>query len=280
MMEKAVRDRERLQNKIDQLRAMSKEQIEAGRAEAVHTLATPPDGILCEKCGNTGYVMMTDENGYEMAAPCPACYQRRRMAHILARSGISVKDYDKYSLDSFEADRSEISAKMKTLAQAFLADHTPGGPGLGMFGASGMGKTHICIAVCRELTIRFGEEHHYFSYRSEIPELIKSMKSFSDDYDRAMYRWKLIDNLYIDDLFKLSGKVENGHLVSIEQADLKVMFDIINARYLNHKTTLFSSEYSVSDIARIDGALGSRIYDMVKPYGMSVQGENQRLKGA
>lgn len=110
-----------------------------------------------------------------------------------------------------------------------------------------------------------------------MPELVKALKSYNDEYDQVLAKWKTCENLYIDDLFKLAGNVENGHLVSIERQDLRVMFDIINARYLNHKTTLFSSEYAVKDITKIDGALGSRIYEMTAPYGLYVEGKNQRL---
>ena len=93
-----------------------------------------------------------------------------------------------------------------------------------------MGKTHICIAVCLALTQHFSEPHHYFSYRSEMPDLIKAARSYSQDYDVAMDLWKNADNLYVDDLFKLSGRVQDGHLVDIDREELRVVFDLINAR--------------------------------------------------
>lgn len=102
-----------------------------------------------------------------------------------------------------------------------------------------MGKTHICIAVCLALTQHFGESHHYFSYRAEIPALVKAARSYSADYDTAMEKWKTAENLYIDDLFKLSGRVQDGHLVDLDREELRVVFDLINARYVNHKTTIF-----------------------------------------
>lgn len=94
-----------------------------------------------------------------------------------------------------------------------------------------------------------------------------------------MHKWKTCQNLYIDDLFKFSGKVQEGKLVDIDREELKVVFDLINARYLNHLTTLFSSEYMVKDMTDIDEALGSRIYEMVNPYAVLVKGQNQRLAG-
>ena len=109
--------------------------------------------------------------------------------------------------------------------------------------------------------------------------MVKASRSYGTDYDAAMCKWKTCPNLYIDDLFKLSGKVLEGKLVGIDREELKVVFDLINARYLNHLTTLFSSEYMVKDMTDIDEALGSRIYEMVNPYAVLVEGQNQRLAG-
>lgn len=237
------------------------------------------DGIACQRCGNTGWVAITRDDGTVVMAHCPDCFERRQVAHRLRNSGISPKDYERYTLASFDESRSESARKMKAMAESWLKDHTLNGTGFGLFGRSGMGKTHICIAVCQELTRRFREPHFYFSYRAEIPNLVKASRSYSDDYDAAMKKWKTCQNLYIDDLFKFSGRIENGKLVAIDRDELKVVFDLINARYLNHLTTLFSSEYSVGNLARIDEALGSRIYEMVNPYALRVEGQNQRLAG-
>ena len=42
---------------IDRVKHLTKEQMSAVRVDAVQKLATPPDNIRCELCGNTGYVM-------------------------------------------------------------------------------------------------------------------------------------------------------------------------------------------------------------------------------
>lgn len=239
----------------------------------------PKDGIICTRCDGSGWVPIERENGTIAMAHCPECYERRQVARRLKQSGISPKDYERYTLNSFDGNRSPVAREMKFQAVKYLNEHQPGGIGFGLFGKSGMGKTHICIAVCQELTKHFHEPHYYFSYRAEIPKLVKASRSYSTDYDAAMHKWKTCQNLYIDDLFKLSGKVVEGRLVDIDREELKVVFDLINARYLNHLTTLFSSEYLVKDITDIDEALGSRIYEMVFPYALKVEGENQRLEG-
>ena len=133
---------------------------------------------------------------------CPKCWERRQVARRLKQSGVNPQDYERYTLDSFEEMRSEMAAKMKATARRFLDNHVKGGPGFGVFGKSGMGKTHLCIAVCQELTRRFKEPHYYFSYRAEMPNLVKAARSFTDDYNAAMEKWKTCPNLYIDDLSK------------------------------------------------------------------------------
>lgn len=254
------------------------------RRNAKHAKPCPPepskppkDGIICTYCDNSGWIPVERENGTIAMAHCPDCWERRQVVHRLRNSGISPKDYERYTLDSFDGNRSPVAGEMKAQAVKYLNEHQPGGIGFGLFGKSGMGKTHICIAVCQELTKHFHEPHYYFSYRAEIPSLVKASRSYSDDYDAAMRKWKTCQNLYIDDLFKFSGRVESGKLVAIDRDELKVVFDLINARYLNHLTTIFSSEYSVGNLARIDEALGSRIYEMVNPYALRVDGQNQRL---
>ena len=238
----------------------------------------PEDGIQCSECGSTGWIEVV-EDGHRCMTHCPKCWARRKVARMLKSSGINPEDYKRYNLKNFDRGRSPEAAKMADLALRYINEHERGGQGFGVFGGSGMGKTHICIAVCLALTQHFGEAHHYFSYRAEIPALVKAARSYSQDYDDAMARWKSADNLYIDDLFKLSGRVQDGHLVDLDREELRVVFDLINARYINHKTTIFSGEYSIKDISQIDMALGSRIYQMIEPYGLYVVGKNQRIGG-
>lgn len=245
----------------------------------------PEDGIFCDICNNTGMVCETESDGHQFMKPCSKCYAKRQVARRLRASGISPEDYARYTLETYDASRSEESLKIKQMAQAFLKHHGENKQGFGVFGSSGTGKTHICIAVCQELTRKFGEPHYYFSYRSEIPTLIKALRSYEEEYEDILYKWKTCKNLYIDDLLKCAGQVKQvaekgsvyAKLISIDKDDLRIMFDILNARYLNHLTTIFSGEYSINDISKIDSALASRIYEMIEPYGLTVHGKNQRL---
>lgn len=235
------------------------------------------DGIECSRCRGEGFVEMREANGHVYMAPCPACYSKRMVVRHLRASGISPEDYYRYNLQNFDGSRSAEAAKMLSMAARYLDHYDKDGPGFGVFGMSGMGKTHLCIGICQEITKRFGEAHYYFSYRAEMPNLIKAARSYSGDYEAAMEKWKTVPNLYIDDLFKLGGEVKEGRLIRLDSDDARVVFDLVNARYVNHLKTFFSSEYALNNITILDSALGSRIVEMIKPYGIYVEGKNQRL---
>lgn len=133
-----------------------------GGAMAEEPAKSAKDGIYCQRCGNSGWVAITRDDGTVAMAHCPDCWERRQVVHRLRNSGIFPKDYERYTLASFDESRSEVAGRMKAMAEDWLKGHTPGGTGFGLFGRSGMGKTHICIAVCQELTRQFGEPHFYF----------------------------------------------------------------------------------------------------------------------
>lgn len=260
---------------------LARVQEKAAHSRTVPVIRPEPlDGISCSRCGGTGYVQVTEEDGHVYMAHCPDCYSKRMVVRHLKASGVNPKDYERYTLRKFDGSRSPEAAQMLSMAVKYLNNYQKDGPGFGVFGKSGNGKTHMCIAVCQELTKKFGEPHYYFSYRTEMPDLVKAARSYAEDYDETIEKWKTLPNVYIDDLFKMAGNVDaDGHLVELDRDELRIMYDLINARYVNHLKTFFSSEYRLNDIIHVDSALGSRIVEMIKPYGLFVQGRNQRLVG-
>lgn len=237
----------------------------------------PASGIVCKRCHNTGYITLKVGGAYTKS-PCPDCFTRRQVYYQLKHSGVNPRDYARYTFDSFDTRRSPSAAKMKEIAMAWVENYKPNGPGFGVFGRSGTGKTHICIAACQALTKKYHVPHYYFSYISEMPKLIKARASYREDYDGMVRRWKECQNLYIDDLFKLAGRGAKHSLAYADSEELGIALDIIGTRYLNHLTTIFSSEYSIRDITNADEAIGSRIYEMIKPYGVYSTGDNQRFR--
>lgn len=223
----------------------------------------------CPVCKGEEYIWKTVD-GYDCVEEC-ACMVKKKIERYLKNSGVDYSEYLTKSLEHFRADTEESKA-MKEIAEKFLVDEKA--TGVGYFGKSGTGKTHICIGICQEMTRTRAIPHRYFAYRREIQRL-KTVYYDRAAFDQAMYDWTNCKVLYIDDFFKFATDKAG----SVQMQDLQIMFDIVNSRYLNKSVTIFSSEYALNDIKKIDTALASRIYEMIGPYRMKCEGDNRRFTG-
>ena len=219
----------------------------------------------CKLCKDTGFIVVNTKSLPKLV-PCSSCIEKWRMRRILKNSGITEYDYQRYTLEKFLTDTPE-AIEMKELATKFLADEKA--KGIGFFGRSGVGKTHICIGICQALN----KEHRYWQYRREIQKLKNVMYTNRDEYEKLIDLAAKTPILYIDDLFKdaFDGK-------RIDRQDCQIMFQIINDRYIRELKTIISSEYSLNLIFKANEAIGSRIYEMIKPYVIKINGENRRIR--
>ena len=97
-----------------------------------------------------------------------------------------------------------------------------------------------------------------------------------EEYESGIREYKECDVLYIDDFFKV-GRARDA--VKPSDADLKLAYQIVNARYLARKRTIVSSEWLVDELMAFDEATASRIYEMSKGYTLQVardKGKNYR----
>ena len=244
------------------------------RYKATHDI--PQEIYRCPICKDKEWVW--NEVAQAMI-PCK-CRAERIMERRLQRAGISTEEYQKRNLDSFPTDREEAAA-MKDLAIVFLANHKQG-EGIIYTGKSGTMKTSILMAICLELTYKYGQEHKYFSYRDEMPVLKWLMFNKADEYQQRIKELINCDNLFIDDLFKSKKSAADtkagNAAIDVSATDLQIMFQLVNGRYMNRKTTLFSSEYKLSQIITdVDEATGTRIYEMCRKYNMTCKDVNRRL---
>lgn len=92
-----------------------------------------------------------------------------------------------------------------------------------------------------------------------------------EKYRENMQRLFEIDILFIDDLYKIEPS----------RADLDILFDIINERYLSNKTCIISSEKTIKEIFSYDEAIASRIFEKCGEYAIGIAkdiNKNYRLK--
>lgn len=140
-------------------------------------------------------------------------------------------------------------------------------------GQVGAGKTHLSMAACNELMSQF-VGIRYMPYK-EVINYLKQIKTSEEDYQREMNSYKNAPVLMIDDLFKLSER--KG---MVNEADLDIIYEIVNARYIKSMPMIISTEYSPEKLLETDQATGSRIIEMCKTRIVEFEGIqlNDRLR--
>lgn len=222
-------------------------------------------GIDCPKCKNRGAFYRLDDNGANWHVEECECMKARREVWQIERSGLG-ESLNKCTLESFET-KTDLQKLMKRTAEKYLVDSGKGWLFVG--GQVGSGKTHICTAVVGEL-LHKGVPARYVRWK-EIARKLKQVRFDEQKYDEQMSILENIQVLYIDDLFKGIPT----------EADVGIVYDILNYRYAENKPTIISSEKTVAELMEIDEAVASRIIEMSGEYCLNISkdgNKNMRLK--
>lgn len=131
--------------------------------------------------------------------------------------------------------------------------------GLYIYGDNSSGKTYLTACICNELIYK----GHYCVYTNLATILDEIRASFGATDSELLRRIQSYDFVFIDDLGKeFIGREYNAS--SAKWAEEK-FFEILNARYNAQKPTIFSSNYSIPELATVlnlDKAIVERIVEM------------------
>lgn len=246
---------------------------EAYNAEVGHL--NEKDGYNCTICKNKGDMMMVEiRDGWARprVRECKCMAMRYTIARM-KRSGLQniITDctFEKYE----ELDPWHTTVKKR--AMAYAAE--PSG-WFFMGGQSGIGKSHLCTAICRAFLLR-GERVQYMMWVDDSAQL-KSIVNEGADYAREVDRFKKAQILYIDDLFKVQN--DNGqNRQKPTAADVRLAFEIINFRVVSKLPTIISSEFTLAELVDIDQAVAGRIAEMAESNAISITPDitkNYRLR--
>lgn len=238
-------------------------------------------GYDCPECLNRGYSMLFDEdNGRDVYVPC-TCMKTRGALKNIAKSGLSQV------LDSFTFDRYDAKAQwqvaMKDGAQKYADNALRGGDDwLFISGQSGCGKTHLCTAVCGAM-LRAGIPVRYMLWMDDSMK-IKASRFDEEAFYELLEPLKQVDVLYIDDLFKgASSKREdrNGYSKPVKpnptDADIRLCYEIINARCMRNKKTIITCEWSIlGDLMEVDEALFGRVFQKSKAFIFEIDRDHRK----
>ncbi|WML35667.1 ATP-binding protein [Clostridium sp. OS1-26] len=222
----------------------------------------------CPICRDTGSILVKTE-GQSIIKICK-CKQKEILKQQWIDAGFNIMSTDK-NFKTFKINN-KVSQRMKEMALNYVENFEViqfnNNHSIAFLGQPGAGKTHACMAIALEL-IKKGFRPLYFPYREVITELKQNIMN-QTIYREKINKYKKSKILIIDDLFK-GGATE---------PDIRIMFEILNYRYLNKLSIIVSSEYLSQDLLILDNGIGSRIIEMCKGRTLDIFGEenNQRLE--
>lgn len=150
--------------------------------------------------------------------------------------------------------------------------------GLYVYGNNSSGKSYLLACLCNELVAQ-----GYTCLYTSVPKMLAEIQS-SYNNDMAMSQARLVTMLaskafvFIDDLGKeFLGRENNAGAAKFAE---KVLLEVLNARYNNGRPTIFSSNYSIQELAEsfsLDAAIIERINEMSTRV-IKLEGDNFRDK--
>ncbi len=205
------------------------------------------------------------------------CTEPARVERLFSEARIPRR-YEHCDLDSFfPNDESQKFAKRDVLH--FLKKYPLIDIGLLFLGTCGVGKTHLAVALLRQVILEKGDSGLFYDFRDLLREIQASWNSVSQTSELDVLRPVLDANVLVLDELGANKPTEWVR---------DTIAHIINCRYNNKKLTIFTSNYldtptkpgeeTLTD--RIGLRLRSRLYEMCKEIEMHGEDFRQKIKKA
>src|ERR671914_1778156 len=207
--------------------------------EATKALTDAPPSSECPHCFGSGMEVVSGEGARRCRCQSPDNRDR-----LLLSARIPPR-YQHCTIQGYEAAKHELSkwaAKME--AQIIIDDYLSlEGRGLLLTGPVGVGKTHLAVAILRELISRYRARGLFYQFGALLRQIQDSYNPVSQNSELAVLAPVFeAEVLVLDEL----GASKPTDWVR------DTMMQIINARYNDRKLTLFTTNYAAERRAQTD----------------------------
>ncbi|MGD0101438.1 MAG: ATP-binding protein [Acidobacteriota bacterium] len=224
-----------------------------------------PISEICPKCSGSGWEPI--EGGVRRCR----CMESARFERLIADARIP-KRYEHCDLDSYVPTH-DSQKKAKIYVQRFLDKYPQIDTGLLFLGTCGVGKTHLSVALLKQVMVTTGDGGLFYDFRDLLREIQASWNSVSQTSELDVLRPVLEAKVLVLDELGANKPTEWVR---------DTIAHIINCRYNEKKLTIFTSNYldtpskqgeeSLTD--RIGARLRSRLFEMCTE--IDVRGEDFR----
>ena len=243
------------------------------------------DGLpYCKKCKNPRYY---EHNGEVMRNICDCQEEERRQIRENLKAEQRLFNFNERKKLSLLGERyknlmfdnaiiTEANAKIYDSAKNYVKNADTvlkNNIGLYIYGDNSTGKTYLTACMCNELIWK-GFTCIYTNFSMILNEITGFYKK-ADEYE-LISSVKNYDFLFFDDFGKeFIGREYNPKTYKWAEEKL---FEILNYRYNTKRPTIFSSNYTISDLADIlnlDKAIVERVNEMATRT-LKLQGDDFR----
>lgn len=205
------------------------------------------------------------------------CLESARAERLVEGARIPQR-YEHCDLDSYVPNH-ESQKKAKIYVQKFLDKYPQIDVGLLFLGTCGVGKTHLAVALLKQVIEEKGDAGIFYDFRDLLREIQASWNSVSQSSELDILRPVLEAKVLVLDELGANKPTEWVR---------DTIAHIINCRYNDKKLTIFTSNYldkpakrgeeTLTD--RIGMRLRSRLYEMCREIEIDGMDFRQEIKKA
>ena len=215
--------------------------------------STALEPLACTRCNGSGWVPVAPDS--LRVEPCGCQGDLRRRTRIAAAQ-IPRRYYPHCTLATFYDKNSPALKVAKARVQEFVDvwPHPTEGRGLLLMGTCGVGKTHLAVAALVEIIN--GNKRGKLLF-SNFQDLIQEIQASFDD-NAAVTKSEILRPLLEADLLVLD---ELGSQKATQWVQ-DILYYIINTRYNDERTTIFTTNYfdeAGADGQRLQDRIGDRL---------------------